>query len=94
MSATGSVDIVREVSDEEVAKFHENGWAKLDRLVDPAITAEIFAHVQNASSPICSASNKQRASTQDPTTRIFLRSGCTLPATPSGIPAALWRFQR
>lgn len=42
----GTADIsaaVREITDAEVAFYHENGWVKLDRLVTPELAAEMLA---------------------------------------------------
>jgi hypothetical protein len=33
---------VRNVTDEEVTFFHQHGWAKLDRLIDPGLAAELL----------------------------------------------------
>lgn len=44
--AHGATDIsagIREITDEEVAFYHENGWVKLDGLVRPEIAAEMLA---------------------------------------------------
>jgi ectoine hydroxylase-related dioxygenase (phytanoyl-CoA dioxygenase family) len=35
-------DPVREITDAEVAVYRENGWAKLERLVDPALAADLI----------------------------------------------------
>ena len=34
--------MMREVTDEEVAFFREHGWAKLDRLIEPELAAELL----------------------------------------------------
>lgn len=34
---------IREVTDEEVASYHRNGWVKLEGLLDPGLVAEILA---------------------------------------------------
>jgi ectoine hydroxylase-related dioxygenase (phytanoyl-CoA dioxygenase family) len=37
---------VRSITDEEASTFRQNGWVKLEGLIDPEVAAETLAHVQ------------------------------------------------
>jgi ectoine hydroxylase-related dioxygenase (phytanoyl-CoA dioxygenase family) len=37
---------IREVTDEEVAFYRENGWVKLERLIEPALAEELLRRIQ------------------------------------------------
>src|SRR6201995_6148970 len=40
-------DAIRAVTSDEVAFYRENGWVKLERLIDPALAAEMLAAAQS-----------------------------------------------
>jgi len=42
LSDSAIAELVREVTDEEVAFYEEHGWVKLDGLVDPELAAELL----------------------------------------------------
>jgi hypothetical protein len=42
VASTAEQVAVREVTDEEVAFFHDNGWGKLERLIEPEVAAGLL----------------------------------------------------
>src|ERR1700754_3023341 len=40
-------DAIRDITSDEVAFYRENGWVKLERLIDPAVVAEMLAATQS-----------------------------------------------
>jgi hypothetical protein len=46
VTVDGDRPLVREVTDDEVAFFQQNGWAKLERLIEPDLAAELLVAAQ------------------------------------------------